>query len=100
VVQKIYEITPQNSPNYGFHMIIKTQLELLDIHLGPGWYLNRLDSAVSNGDVVQVTGARVKEKASNGNAGPRAIRAAEVKKGNAVVLKLRDKNGTPLWSGY
>ncbi len=100
VVEELYEITPHKSPNYGYHMIIKTDKEELNIHLGPGWYLKKLDNLIVKGDTVQVTGARSKEPMTHGNSTLRSIRAAEVKKNNVVVLKLRDKNGKPAWSGY
>jgi len=100
VIEEIYEITPPKSPNYGYHMIIKTDKEELNIHLGPGWYLKNLDNVIAKGDIVQVTGSKSKEQMKHGTSTLRSIRAAEVKKNNVVVLKLRDQNGKPVWSGY
>ena len=99
-VERIYEITPHNSPNYGFHMILKTAQETLNVHLGPGWYINRLDGKLTAGDQVQVTGAMTKELVAEGNKKIRALRAAEIRKGAMIVLTLRDKNGKPAWRGY
>ena len=99
-VQRIYEITPRHSPNYGFHMILKTAQETLNIHLGPGWYLNKLDGKLAVGDHVQVTGAMTKDLVAEGNDKIRSLRAAEVQKGAVIVLTLRDKNGKPVWRGY
>jgi len=53
------------------------------VHLGPEWYIERLDGKLAKGDAVEVKGSRVTF------AGNPAIIAAEVKKGDAV-LKLRD----------
>jgi hypothetical protein len=99
-VLRIYEITPHNSPNYGFHMILKTDQETFNIHLGPGWYLKPLDGKLAVGDQVQVTGSMTKDLMAEGNTKIRALRAAEVRKGTLVVLKLRDKDGKPVWKGF
>ena len=63
------------------------------VHLGPEWYIERLDGKLAKGDAVEVKGSRVTF------AGNPAIIAAEVKKGDAI-LKLRDDNGIPAWSGW
>jgi hypothetical protein len=55
--------------------------------------VERLDSKIELGDTVDVKGSRITYN------GKPAIIAAEVKKGDAV-LKLRDENGFPAWSGW
>lgn len=99
-VEEVYDITPSHSPNYGYHMILKTEKEKVNVHLGPGWYLKNISGLVAVGDSVQVTGAWTKEPMTHNNVKLRALRAAEVKKGGTVVMTLRDKNGKPAWSGY
>jgi len=104
MVENIHEKTPSNSANpesLGFHMTLRTAHEVLDIHLGPVWYLNKLDGKIDKGDLVQVVGSRAEGHAhKDGTPAMRELRAAEVKKGNDIVLKLRDSDGRPLWSGY
>ena len=75
------------------HLTLKTEKGLLSVHLGPEWYIVRLDGKLAKGDLVEVKGSRVTF------AGNPAIIAAEVKKGDAV-LKLRDENGFPAWAGW
>lgn len=103
VVEKIYDKVPSNFPNrytLGFHCTLVTEKEKLDIHLGPIWYIQSLNGKVDVGDRVQVVGSGSRgHPGKDGKAGMREILAAEVRKDGAVVLKLRDKDGRPLWSG-
>jgi CBS domain containing-hemolysin-like protein len=92
-VVSIDKITPMKGMNYGIHLKVKTDKETVSVHLGPGWYIERLDTKIDVGDKVEVKGSRVTV-----SGGP-AIIAAEVKKGDAV-LKLRDDNGFPAWAGW
>jgi len=99
-VVKLYEITPKNSPNFGIHIILNTEKELVNIHVGPGWYVKNITNIIAEGDMISVTGARTKELTSYENINYRSIRAAEIKKNSTLLLKLRDVNGRPLWGGF
>jgi hypothetical protein len=92
-VVSVEKITPTRGMYYGIHLILKTDKETIAVHLGPAWYIERLDTKIEKGDHIQVSGSRVML------AGKPAIIAAEVGKGDAV-LKLRDDNGFPLWAGW
>lgn len=92
-VEAVDKTTPMRGMHYGVHLLVKTAKETISVHLGPGWYLERLDTKIEKGDEIQVKGSRVTMM------GNPAIIAAEVKKGDAV-LKLRDDNGIPVWSGW
>jgi hypothetical protein len=92
-VEAVDKTTPMRGMHYGIHLLVKTDKETISVHLGPEWYLERLDTKIEKGDEVQVKGSRVTMM------GNPAIIAAEVKKGDAV-LKLRDDNGIPVWSGW
>jgi hypothetical protein len=63
------------------------------VHLGPVWYIERQDMKIDPGDKVEITGSRIIFE------GKPAIIATEVKNG-AEILKLRDENGFPVWSGW
>ncbi len=93
VVEKIEKITPMKGMSYGVHILVKTEKETIDIHLGPGWYIENQDVKIMPGDKVEVTGSRITFQDKP------AIIAAEVKKGDEV-LKLRDENGVPVWAGW
>lgn len=92
-VESVDKITPMKGMTYGVYLIVKTDKETISIHLGPGWYIERLDTKIEKGDKIEVKGSRVTIL------GKPAIIAAEVKKGDSV-LKLRDENGIPVWSGW
>ena len=89
----IDRITPMRGMSYGIHLQVKTEKETIAVHLGPSWYIERLDTKIEKGDKIDIKGSRV----TVGTAP--AIIAAEVKKGDAV-LKLRDDNGFPVWAGW
>jgi hypothetical protein len=86
-------ITPAKGMSYGIHLILKTDKENISIHLGPGWYLENQDVKVELKDKIEIKGSRITFE------GKPAIIAAEVKKGDEL-LKLRDENGLPVWSGW
>jgi hypothetical protein len=92
-VEAVDKVTPMKGMYYGIHLLLKTDKETVSVHLGPGWYIERLDTKIEKGDKIEVKGSRVTMM------GKPVIIAAEVKKGDSV-LKLRDKNGIPLWSGW
>ena len=92
-VVKVDKITPAKGMSYGIHLQLRTDKETIAVHLGPGWYIERLDTKIEAGDAVEVKGSRVTLKG-----GP-VIIAAEVRKGDAV-LKLRDDSGFPYWAGW
>ena len=92
-VESVDKITPMRGMYYGIHLQLKTDKETISVHLGPGWYIERLDTKIEKGDNIQVKGSRVTMM------GKPAIIAAEVKKGDSV-LKLRDENGFPMWAGW
>jgi hypothetical protein len=78
--------------SYGVHLMLKTDKESISVHLGPGWYLEKQDVKIELKDKVEIKGSRITFE------GKPAIIAAEVKKGDGL-LKLRDENGVPVWSG-
>ena len=93
VVEKVEKITPMKGMSYGVHVVVKTEKETIDVHLGPGWYIENQDVKLMPGDKVEVTGSRITFQDKP------AIIAADVKKGDEI-LKLRDENGFPAWAGW
>jgi hypothetical protein len=92
-IESVDKITPMKGMYYGIHLSLKTDKETIPVHLGPGWYIERLDTKIEKGDKIEVKGSKVIMM------GKPAIIAAEVKKGESV-LKLRDENGIPVWAGW
>ncbi|MEA1901291.1 MAG: hypothetical protein U9N47_11135 [Thermodesulfobacteriota bacterium] len=42
--------------HYGIHLLLKTDKETISVHIGLGWYIERLDTNIEKGDKVQVQG--------------------------------------------
>jgi hypothetical protein len=92
-VESIDRTAPMKRMSRGVHLTLMTEKGPLSVHLGPAWYVERLDEKLAKGDLVEVKGSRV---TFDGNP---AIIAAELKRGDAV-LKLRDDKGVPVWAGW
>jgi len=75
----------------GMHAVLKTDTGLVDVHLGPAWYLDKQSVKVAAGDKITVTGSSITIRGKVG------LLAAQVRKGENI-LRLRDSNGLPLWS--
>jgi len=73
--------------------MLKTEKETISVHLGPGWYIENQDIKIELKDNIEVKGSRITFE------GKPAIIAAEVRNGDEV-LKIRDENGFPFWSGW
>ena len=92
-VVSVDRMSPTKGMGTGIHLQLKTDKETIAVHLGPAWYIERLDAGIRKKDTLEVKGSRVTV------AGKPAIIAAEVKKGDAL-LKLRDESGIPAWAGW
>jgi hypothetical protein len=77
---------------YLAYLTLRTETGKIKVFLGPSLYVDKLPVKISVLDKIQVTGSRVMWEAKP------VILAAEIKKGGQV-LKLREPNGTPVWSG-
>lgn len=76
----------------GTHVTLQSDGQMLDVHLGPTWFLQREGIELAKGDEIEVTGSVIDSD------GKSILIAREVKKGQKV-LKLRDEQGVPAWSG-
>ncbi len=92
-VEKVDTIVPMKGMSSGVHLIVKTDQGTISVHLGPAWYIQRQDVKIVPGDKVEITGSRITFQ------GQPTIIAADVKKGTEI-LRLRDQNGFPVWSGW
>ena len=91
-VVSIEKATSGRGMSYGVHLIVKSDEETLSVRLGPEWYMKDQGFTINPDDKVEIKGHRISDR------GEQAIIAAEIKKGDKV-LKLRDENGLPFWSG-
>jgi hypothetical protein len=76
----------------GTHLVVKTDRETLEVHVGPTAYLTEKGATLAKGDTLEIVGSRVtidKEP---------VVIAKQIKKGDKTWT-LRDASGRPLWSG-
>jgi hypothetical protein len=89
IIEKV--VQNKNMQMTGVHLLIKSQNETFEVHLGPAAFLAEKNATFKEGDAVGVIGWGV----------PRSeklfVIAREVKKGDQV-LTLRNEQGVPLWS--
>jgi len=83
---------PGQGMSDGIHLQLKTAQETIAVHLGPEWFIERLDMKFAIGETIEVKGSRVTYE------GKPAIIAAEIKKGDDS-LELRNDAGVPVWAG-
>jgi hypothetical protein len=92
-VAAVEKYTPgRGGSSYGLRFTLKTDKETVPVVLGPAWYVEQQHFAVAAKDQVEVKGSRLSIQ------GQPTIIAQEVKKGDKV-LRLRDDQGVPLWTG-
>jgi hypothetical protein len=91
-VEEVKQIPGQRGGASGTHLIVKTDKETLEVHLGPTAFLEKEKFTFAKGDQIEVTGSKVKIGAAD------ALLAREVKKGGKT-LTLRNAQGIPVWSG-
>ncbi len=92
-VESVDKVTPMKGMYSGIHIALKTDKGSMDVHLGPEWYIERLDTKIEKGDKIEVKGSLVTIS------GKSTIIAAEVKKGDSTLV-LRDSAGIPAWAGW
>jgi hypothetical protein len=76
----------------GTHLVVKTDKETLEVHLGPTAYLNEKQIGIAKGDSLGILGSRVTM------AGEPVLLARRIKRGQ-TEWTLRDATGRRLWSG-
>jgi hypothetical protein len=92
-VEAVETLVPMRGMHNAVGLMVKTDRETILVHLGPDWYIGRLDTRLLKGDTIEVRGSRVTV------AGKPALIAAEVKKAGKVLV-LRDEAGIPVWAGW
>lgn len=92
-VETVETLVPMRGMHSAVGLLVKTDRETILVHLGPDWYIGRLDTRILKGDTIEVKGSRVVI------AGKPALIAAEVKKAGKVLV-LRNEAGVPVWAGW
>jgi hypothetical protein len=76
----------------GTHLTLKTEKDMLEVHLGPTAFLRDQQVEIAKGDAVEILGSRVVIDAES------VVLAKEIKK-SGRTWTLRDASGRPLWAG-
>ena len=90
VVEEVQEISGTRGW-HGIHLQLKTADEVLDVHVGPSWFLAQKKFEISKGDQVEVTGSKLRLDNVD------TLIARAIKKGDSE-LTLRYRQGIPAWS--
>ena len=56
-VEGIEKVTPMKGMYPAIELIVKTDKETIPVHLGPEWYIGRLDTKIEKGNTVEVKGS-------------------------------------------
>lgn len=92
-VVRLEQVPSRRGAAAGVHVLLKnSEGNLLSVHLGPSWFLEKRQFALAPGDELEATGSRVSWD------GEVYLIARELTKGQAV-LALRSAEGLPLWAG-
>jgi len=92
-VESLETPVPMRGMHHAVIITLKTDKGTIPVHLGPAWYIERLDVKIQKGDTIGVRGSSVEFN------GQHIIIAAEVQKGSQI-LTLRDDKGVPVWAGW
>lgn len=92
-IDAIQTFVPAPGAAPGVRFMLKTPGDVIDVHLGPLWFIERLDLKLEPGDHVELRGSRVRID------GKPVVIAAEIRKGD-IDLVLRDEKGAPVWAGW
>jgi hypothetical protein len=76
----------------GLHLKLKTGGGMVEVHVGPSWFVQEKGFEFAKGDAIEVLGSRQTLE------GVDSLLAREIKRGDKTLL-LRDARGIPAWSG-
>jgi DNA/RNA endonuclease YhcR with UshA esterase domain len=75
----------------GTHLVLKSENGAIEVHVGPAHYIASQQFSFAAGDVVEVTGSKIKLQNKD------VLLAREIKK-EGRTLVLRNAQGVPNWS--
>lgn len=92
---EVLSVVSVPDPQYGsvVHILVRTNKGEIPVHLGPSWFVEGNEMQIIPGDMVEVEGSQIYIE------GRVFVIASELKKDD-YVLKLRDRDGNPLWVGW
>lgn len=94
VIERIDTVTGPGMAG-GVHLQVRTKNEAVEVHAGPGWYLEQQKLQLAVGDRVELRGSRV---TWNGKPVVLASEVTRVRDRERATVRLRDQRGIPAWS--
>jgi uncharacterized protein (UPF0248 family) len=92
-VLSVEKIVPSKGMSAGVHLMVKTSKEIISVHLGPNWFLDKQEVSILVKDKIEIKGSRITYENKP------AIIASEIVKGDKILI-LRSENGIPVWRGW
>ena len=92
-IEEVLYSGSENSPEQGLELLVHTGDELVTVHAGPVWYLDRQGKGFKPGESVTVKGSRITHKHE-------PVLVAQYIVRNGRKLFLRDEAGHPVWSAW
>lgn len=93
MIEEVMYSGSENTPEQGMELLVHTDDELITLHIGPVWYLDRQDKGFKEGDNVTVKGSRITYKHE-------PVLVAQYITRNGRKLVLRDEMGHPVWNAW
>ncbi len=92
-VTKVERVEHKMMGMFAVEATVKTADGTYAVHLGPAWFVENQELQLAAGDKVTLTASKVSAR------GAPTMIAVEVVRGDDV-LKLREKDGTPVWVAW
>jgi hypothetical protein len=92
IVEEVTEVDHAGFPGKGLHVLLKTDMGTLDLHIGPASFAAQEKLTLAKGDRLEVVGSKVKDNGAD------ALIARTITK-DGKTTTLRSTQGIPLWSG-
>ena len=90
VVREVKEVAG-GGRGTGTHLVVKTDSGVIEVHVGPSWYLKQQNCEFKKDGEVKVLGSKVKFEGAD-------ILIARQIKTSDTTWTLRDAQGIPAWS--
>lgn len=93
VTGNIVEVFYSKESSYnsrGVILFLAVEEDILEVHLGPSWYINRQFKGFKHGEEITVTGSKVEFR-------NKEIIVAQILERGNKKFQLRDHQGSPLW---
>jgi len=93
IVTAVQRFIPGRGMSAGVRLLVRIGIDIIEVHLGPEWFIENQDITIQPKDQVEIKGSKVHFRAQP------AIIAAEIRKGEDT-LRLRNENGFPVWVAW